>query len=235
MQPAAAYDQLKDVELASLAAARDVTAIRTITTRNNQRLFRTAWSVLRHHDDAEDAVQQAYLKAFGAIGTYSGAASLSTWLTRIVLNVAIDQKRQAQTRRAALEAQDVSMIEDQRALRANNQNSGISPERQLARAEVTSVLNAAIAALPEAFRLIFVLRELEDLSVRETADITDLPEATVKTRLHRARQALKQTLETEFGDLFTDTVAFAGADCVAMTSRVLAALDLNPEGEKTDD
>lgn len=235
MQPALAYDQLKDVELASLAAARDAEAIRTITTRNNQRLFRTAWSVLRHHDDAEDAVQQAYLKAFGSIGSYSGGSSLSTWLTRIVLNVAIDQKRQAQSRRAALEAQDISMIEDQRAVRASNQHSGISPERQLARAEITAVLNTAIAALPEAFRLIFVLRELEGLSVRETAEITDLPEATVKTRLYRARQALKQTLEAEFGDLFTDTVAFAGADCAAMTHRVLRALNLNPEGEMTDD
>ena len=230
MQQGVAYDQLTDLELAALAASRDVEAIRTITTRNNQRLFRTAWSVLRHHDDAEDAVQQSYLKAFGAIGTYSGASSLSTWLTRIVLNVAIDQKRQVDRRRAALEAQDISMIEDQRAVRASNQNSGISPERQLARAEITAVLKTAIADLPEAFRLVFVLRELENLSVRETADITDLPEATVKTRLHRARQALKQTLKAEFGDLFSDTVAFAGANCVAMTNHVLTALDLNPEG-----
>ncbi|WP_340694041.1 sigma-70 family RNA polymerase sigma factor [Hyphomonas sp.] len=109
------YDTLPDSALATLAAARDAYAVRTITTRNNQRLFRAAWSVVHSHADAEDIVQLAYLKAFASINRFSGESSLSTWLTRIVLNTAFDHKRSTDRRRAALSQENVSMIEDYRA------------------------------------------------------------------------------------------------------------------------
>lgn len=220
------YEIISDIDLAALAIARDAIAIRTITTRNNQRLFRAAWSVLRNHGDAEDVVQQAYLKAFTSLDRYAGNASLATWLTRITINAALDFKRSADRRRAALEAQDVSMIEDQRALQNSNADNGASPERQIMRAELARFLKAAIARLPDHFRLIFVLREIEGMSVQETADVTGLAEATIKTRLFRARRLLKKSLEPDIGALFDNTIAFAGADCTAMTYRVLKSLNL---------
>jgi len=219
------YDEMSDVKLAELAVLRDTQAIRTITTKNNQRLFRTAWSVLGNHCDAEDVVQQAYLKAFTSMDRYAGEASLATWLTRITLNTALDCKRRQERRRTALAEQDISMIEDQRALQKTNEGGAAFPERQLVRAELARYLRAAIANLPEDFRLIFVLREMEDMSVRETAEATGLPEATVKTRLFRARGLLRKALEPDFANLFSDAVTFAGADCAAMTDRILQALN----------
>jgi len=219
------YIEMTDVKLAKLAVLRDTQAIRAITTKNNQRLFRTAWSVLGNHSDAEDVVQQAYLKAFNSLDRYEGEASLATWLTRITLNTALDCKRALERRRAALAEQDVSMIEDHRALQKTNEGSGALPEHELVRAELARYLKAAVANLPEDFRLIFVLREMEGMSVRDTAEATGLPEATVKTRLFRARKLLRKALEPHFTDLFSDAVTFAGADCIAMTDRILQALN----------
>lgn len=227
----ASYESLPDSALAKYAAARDVHAIRTITTRNNQRLFRAAWSVVRSRADAEDIVQQAYLKAFTSIGSYSGQSSLSTWLTRIVLNTAFDHKRSAERRRAALSRENVSMIEDHRAA----SRSAESPERQLARAELSHTLRDAVASLPDGYRSVFVLRDVEDMSVRDTADALGMSEANVKTRLFRARRLLRETLEPDLTDLFSDTITFAGADCDAMTAHILNALGLTPKGHPTHD
>ncbi len=96
------YEHLSDVELAKLVVQRDPHAVRLITRRNNQRLYRAAWSVLRDRPEAEDAVQDAYLKAFAAMATFAGASSLSTWLTRIVINGALERRRTADKRQRIL-------------------------------------------------------------------------------------------------------------------------------------
>jgi len=221
------HDTLSDIDLATLAAKRDGGAIKLIVVRNNQRLFRTAWSVLRHHNDAEEVVQEAYLKAFASIATYSGKSSLSTWLTRITLNAALDFRRASERRRAAFEAQDISMIEDQMAVRRTNESPAQAPEIQLGRLELARTLKAAIARLPDPYRSVFVLRDVEGMSARETAEVTTLNEATVKTRLFRARQLLRQDLEPDLQALLAEVVTFAGADCNAMTRNVLKAMGLD--------
>ena len=225
------YDTLSDVDLAARAANRDVSAIKTITTRNNQRLFRAAWSVLRSHSDAEEAVQEAYLKAFTGLTGYSGKSSLSTWLTRIVVNTALDQKRASNRRRAALRDQDVAMIEDQRAIHAANLGASQPPETQLARSELADAIKNAVARLPDQYRSVFVLRDIEGMSVRETAQAASLKEATVKSRLHRARHILRDDLSVEIGGIIANSITFAGADCEAMTQRVLAALTTQSTGD----
>ncbi|MEH6411243.1 MAG: RNA polymerase sigma factor [Hyphomonas sp.] len=227
----ASYDTMPDRALATLAAARDAHAIRTITIRNNQRLFRAAWSVVHSHPDAEDIVQIAYLKAFASINSFSGESSLSTWLTRIVLNTAFDHKRSTDRRRAALSQENVSVIEDHRAASRNAE----SPERQMARAELSRTLKDAVARLPDGYRSVFVLRDVEDMSVRETADALDMSEASVKTRLFRARRLLREILEPDLTDLFSDSITFAGAECDAMTNRTLDALGLTLKGHKSHD
>lgn len=216
------FQTLSDIELARYAVSRDVTAIRLITTRNNQRLFRTAWSVLRNHMDAEDAVQETYMKAFASLEKYTGQSSLSTWLTRIVLNTAIDRQRKRKKRRSELLENDVAMIEEYRAGLSAGQI--LSPESELARTEISVMLKDAVARLPDDFRPVFVLRDIEGMSVRETAETLDIKEATVKSRLYRARRLLREDLQPSLKSIFTDALVFAGADCETMTSRVLISL-----------
>jgi RNA polymerase sigma-70 factor, ECF subfamily len=106
------YEALTDIELAKRIAQRDALAVRVVTRRNNQRLYRTAWSVLKNRADAEDAVQEGYLKAFAAIDSFAGASSLSTWMTRIVFNEALGQRGTGQRKLSQLRAQSVALIDD---------------------------------------------------------------------------------------------------------------------------
>ncbi len=217
------YEMLDDVELARLVAARDSGAVRLITQRNNQRLFRAAWSILAHRADAEDAVQTAYLRAFAAIGTFEGRSSLTTWLTRIVINEALGRARAAKRRRAHLERDSVAFLQDYREKLMQGSMNAASPETAHARAQLRSLMEAAIARLPEPFRLVFVLREIEALSVEEVAETLGLPTGTVKTRHLRARRRLRSDLAPHMKDALSGSFAFAGADCEALTERVLRA------------
>lgn len=216
------YETLDDRALAGLVARRDPAAVRLVTGRNNRRLFRAAWSILRNRAGAEDAVQSAYLRAFAAIGEFEGRSSLSTWLTRICINEALGRRRAAKRRRKALDSGSVVMLDEYRDKLMRGSVS-IPPDAGHARAQLRSLLEQAIAELPDPFRTVFVLREVEGLSVEETAEALDLVPATVKTRHHRARQRLQQALAPEVKAALEGTFPFAGADCEAMTERVVAA------------
>ncbi|MAL80820.1 MAG: RNA polymerase subunit sigma-24 [Sneathiella sp.] len=218
-------EMMDDIDLVRHASQKDAYAVRTIITRNNQRLFRTAWSVLRNHADAEDVVQEAYLKAFNSLESYSGRSSLSTWLTRIVYNAAIDRKRAQKRRQESLLLQDVPVIYDLQSWTASDVDFD-SPESKLIRKQFSAILKQAVARLPDDFRSVFVLRDIEGMSVSETAEALQIKVATVKSRLFRARRDLRKDLAIKFESIFTDTITFAGADCDAMTNRVLAALNI---------
>ena len=214
---------LKDVALARLCAARDEAALRYLITANNQRLFRAAWSILRNRWDAEEAVQAAYLKAFDRMDEFEGRSALSTWLTRIVINEALGRLRSNRRRHAHLEAEGVSVLETYREALMRGSEAA-PPDAALAREQLRQLLERAVAALPDNFRTVFVLREIEGLSVEETAEVLDIPPATVKTRFHRARQKLQAALAPEVGSALAGAFPFAGADCAAMTERVMAAI-----------
>jgi RNA polymerase sigma-70 factor (ECF subfamily) len=218
-----AVEELDDVELARLCAARNEPALRHVITANNQRLFRAAWSILKNRWDAEEAVQAAYLKAFDRIGDFAGRSALSTWLTRIVINEALGRLRSSKRRHAQLEAEGVSVLETyQEALMRGSEP--VPPDAAVARAQLRQLLERAVAALPDSFRTVFVLRDVEGLSVDETAEVLGIPPATVKTRLYRARHRLQQALAPEVGSALSGAFPFAGADCAAMTERVLTAI-----------
>jgi RNA polymerase sigma-70 factor (ECF subfamily) len=216
------YEQLSDIELAALVVRRDATAVRLITRRNNQRLYRAAWSVLKNRAEAEEAVQDGYLKAFAAIDSFAGKSSLSTWLTRIVINEALGRQRVAQRRLRLLHEQSVAVIDDYREALMANSDMARSPEADVMRRQVAKLLERAIAKLPETFRPVFVLRDVEELSVEETAEALQIPKETVKTRLLRARRRLQEELDPELRGALQDTFPFLGADCDALTERVLA-------------
>jgi len=221
MDHALDYAGMGEAELAARAAARDPHAIRLITTRNNQRLYRAAWSVLRNRADAEEAVQDAYVKAFTG-APFEGRSSLATWLTRIVLNEALARKRGNEALKRSLADADVAQLDDYREKLMSV--SLASPEFQMLRAELAHAIEAAIARLPEDFRTVLVLRDIEGMSIEETAETLDILTATVKTRHLRARRRLRQEIDPDFRAVLAETLRFDGANCERMTARAVAAL-----------
>jgi RNA polymerase sigma-70 factor (ECF subfamily) len=222
-QPRLAYEALSDLELAARIGARDADAVRLVTQRNNRRLFRAAWSILKDRDEAEDAVQSAYLRAFAAIESFAGKSTLTTWLTRIVINEALGRVRAARRRRTHLEDNGVIFIDDYREKLMSGSTGQATPDASLARAQIRHLLEAAIARLPPTFRMVFILRDVEGLSVAEVAETLDIPQATVKTRHLRARRRLQDDLAPELRSALTGTFPFAGADCEKLTEEVVGA------------
>ncbi len=222
------YEQLSDRELAALVLRRDAVAIRLVTRRNNQRLFRAAWSILKDRADAEDAVQEGYIKAFAALESFVGDASLSTWLMRIVINEALERRRTAERRAKLLQRQSIAVMDDYRGKFMSAPATPNAPDAGLMHEQIRALLEAAIAKLPEAFRTVFVLREIEGLSVEETAEALGIATATVKTRALRARRKLQQALDPELREALRGAFPFAGADCDRLTERVVARWNASP-------
>ncbi len=210
-------DYADDLALVRGFAARQPEAVRLITARNNQRLFRAAWAILRNRAEAEDAVQSAYLKAFAAADAFEARSSLTTWLTRIAINEALGRRRAAQRRMAGLDGSSVTVLEDYRDKMMRGSTTHLLPDGALARQQIRQMLEEAIARLPDAFRTVFILREIEGMSVEEVAETLAIPPATVKTRTLRARQRLREALAPDIQTALQGTFPFAGVDCVAMT------------------
>ncbi len=220
-------ENISDLDLAQRIGARDVAAMRLVMSRNNQRLFRVIWSILRHKPDCEDALQETYLNAFAKISTFAGRASLSTWLTRIAINCALERKRENARRAQELQQAHVASLAEFRERSFGHESGPQTEEGKLMQAEVSEVLKAAIARLPEDFRMVLVLRDVEGLALAEVADILQIPVATVKTRAFRARRLLRTELQTKFGAALAGALQFAGENCARMTERVLGALALS--------
>nr|WP_294849729.1 RNA polymerase sigma factor [uncultured Sphingomonas sp.] len=212
-----------DLELARRCARRDPVALRLVITTNNQRLFRAAWSIVKDRTEAEDVVQAAYLKAFDRIDEFEGRSALSTWLTRIVINESLGRIRANRRRKGHLDAEGVAVLETYREMLMRGSDPP-APDVGLAREQLRKLLERAVASLPDAFRSVFVLRDIEGLSVEETAEVLGLVPATVKTRLMRARRKMRDALAPEVGSAMIGTFPFAGANCEALTQKVLSAL-----------
>jgi RNA polymerase sigma-70 factor, ECF subfamily len=214
-------------EHALLALARDGSgaAIQEIMRRNNRRLFRTARSIIGTDWEAEEVVQDAYVRGFQALDTFREEAQLGTWLRRIVINEARGRLRGRREHLPASELDDRTMGE---IIQFPGGVANIDPERQAAIAEIRCLLEQAIDALPEPFREVFVLRQVEGLSVEETAQVLALAPETVKTRLHRARLRLRRALQDQLESALKDTFPFEGERCRRLTAAVLRRLGLSP-------
>lgn len=212
---------MPDLELARCCASGDVDAVRHLVTTNNQRLFRTAWSILKNRHEAEDVLQSSYGKAFAAIDSFEGRSSLTTWLTRITINEALARRRALERQRRNLESEGVEVLENYRDHLAKGSETP-SPEAEAARDQLRSMLERAISGLSENFRTVFVLHEIEGVSVEDAAEVLGIPAGTVKTRLMRARRKLQQALAPEVRGVLVGTFPFAGVDCARLTERVVA-------------
>ena len=218
-----------DAALARLAAQGDQDAFARIMRRYNQRLYRLAVSVMGDASEAEDVLQESYVRAFYAFATYSGAGSLGAWLGRIVRNEAIDRVRSRDSRRShvTIEA-ELGDPGQQPVVEETNVMTDvvIDPEALAANAELRRLLERAIQRLPEQFRTAFVLREVEGRSVEETAEYLSIPPATVKTRDHRARNLLRGYLSENIDATIPQTFPFLGARCDRIVERVLVRLKM---------
>lgn len=224
LKPRSEVRALSETELVELARQGGENAIRQLIERNNQRLFRAARSVLRNDAEAEDVVQETYVKAFTALAGFRGDASFSTWLTRIALNEAVSRLRRRKNN-TELEVLDQAVSADAGLVSLFPLSLAPLPaDTEAARSEMRQLLETAIDGLPEGFRTVFVLRDVEGLSTEETAEQLKLKPETVKTRLHRARRMLRLVLEAELRGSFAELYPFDGARCAHMADRVIAVL-----------
>lgn len=212
----------EDAALIEQARRRDPIAVRQLLQQNNQRLYRIARSILRDGNEAEDVLQEAYVRAFTHLNTFRGEARFSTWLTRIVINEALGRLRR---QRQALNL-SVGKIPNLGAqiIPFPHASAALDPEVLMARHEIRSLLEQAIDRLPDAFRAVLVARLVEDLSTEETAELLGIRPETVKTRLHRARHLLRRDLEERIGPVLVDAFPFAGLRCKRLTDAVLGRL-----------
>lgn len=211
-------------DLVRRTLSRDGAAFRTIMERHNRRLYRIARAVLRDDSEAEDAVQESYVRAFANLGTFRGDSSLATWLGRIALNEALGRLRR---RRPAAPIDTMEVLRtDAQIIQFPNAMTAEDPERTMAQREILRLVERATEALPEIFRTVFVTRVIEGMSVQETAELLDIEPETVKTRLHRARHLLRDQLESEIGPVLLDAFPFAGRRCARVTDAVLRRLGL---------
>ncbi|MFI4931985.1 MAG: RNA polymerase sigma factor [Burkholderiales bacterium] len=216
-----AGESLADHELAARAAAGDGPAFAAIMRRHNRLLFRTARSILKSDVEAEDALQEAYLRAWRAIDGFRSEAKLSTWLARIVINESLGRLRRGRGAQVipldnATPEQDHEPMEDRMEDDPDQQ-----PERVAMRAELRRLMEACIDRLPDAFRSVFILRAVEEMSVEDVATALDLPEATVRTRLFRARGLLREGLSRDIDVATADAFAFDGERCDRIVASVL--------------
>ena len=218
---------LGEAELVRRALARDGEAFRVIMQRHNRRLYRVARGVVHDDSEAEDVVQEAYVLAFSNLAKFRADASLATWLTRITLNEALGRLRRRRPT-VDLSILDSPQGEGAQVIPFPTMPSNEDPERKAAQHEIRGLIEQAIDELPEIFRVVFVMRAVEDMSIEETAEFLNLRPETVKTRLHRARKLLRQALDEKLAPALTDVFPFDGSRCFNMTDRVLARLGLLP-------
>ncbi len=218
---------IPDAELAQRVAAGQRGAFELLMRRHNQALYRAARSILRHDHDAEDALQDAYLLAFRAIGSYRSDARLATWLTRIVINVAIARARQGKRRAEVVQLDGAA--EPQPDLTGNPMDSpdADTPETAAMRAQMRQLLEQHIDDLPDVYRTVFVLRAVEEMSGDEVAACLDIPAATVRSRFFRARSLLRSALALEVDAALESAYAFDGARCDRIVAGVLARLEFS--------
>ncbi|TIT21958.1 MAG: RNA polymerase sigma factor [Mesorhizobium sp.] len=209
-----------DMQLVGRALARDGDAFRTIIKTHNQRLYRIARGVVRNDSEAEDIVQEAYVSAFAHLEAFRGDASLATWLSRIVINEALGRLRKRRRMVAMPENPQAEIIRFPL-------NPSDDPERTMAQRQILELVERATDSLPDIYRMVFVARVIEGLSIEETAELLGVRPETIKTRLHRARALVRKALDDQIGPVLLDAFPFAGRRCERLTNAVMQRLGLS--------
>jgi RNA polymerase sigma-70 factor (ECF subfamily) len=207
-----------DLEIVERVKAGDTALYEIIMRRYNQRLYRVARAILRDDGEAEDVIQDAYVRAYQHLHQFAGFAQFSTWLTRITVNEALSRVRLRNRNQQMEEA------EDNGEGSMNMAGTALDPEQRASIAELGHLLEEAVLDLPEQYRIVVMLRDIEGLSTAETAAALDLSEENVKVRLHRGHSKARSWLFERVGAKAKDAFPFMGARCDRMVDRVFARL-----------
>ena len=204
-----------DLDTVARAAARDADAFRSIMKTHNQRLYRLARGIVRDNGEAEDIVQEAYVRAFTHLDGFRGDSTLATWLSRIVINEALGRLRKTRRQRRLLATGDPRRQAEIIPFPLNASTD--DPERVMAQRQILQLVERATDSLPDLYRTVFVARVIEGLSIEETASLLGIRPETVKTRLHRARSLVRNELDAQIGPVLLDAFPFAGRRCERLT------------------
>ena len=217
LEPSSASDE----EIVAQVRTGEVAAFEHLMRRHNARVYRAVRAILRDDSEAEDVMQDAFVRAYEHLGEFEGRARFSTWLTRIAVHEALGRMRKGKRQRSLDFDEEVPVMATQ---------PDISPEQQLSDVEMRSVLEAAVSKLPDDFRSVFVLRAVEEMSGAETAECLGIPEETVKTRLYRARGRLQQMLLGSIEPELPRLYEFHLSRCDRVVAGVLRRIVARPRG-----
>jgi RNA polymerase sigma-70 factor (ECF subfamily) len=213
----AARSEDTDEKLVERARAHDGAAFELLMRRHNQRVYRVVRSILRDVDEIEDVIQQAYLQAFTHLDQFGGNARWSTWVCRIAINEALARIRLRGRFVSIDAASEESMADFSKAPNSD-------PERTAAGREFGHLVERAIDGLPDIYRSVLILREVEGMTTEETASVLDVEVDVIKTRLHRARAALRDAIEDRVGEQMKNAYTFGNERCDRVVAAVLAKL-----------
>ena len=204
---------MSDAEIVERVRNGETALFEVLMRRHNQRVYRVARAVIKDEAEAEDVMQQAYINAFTHLSQFQDRAQFTTWLTRIALHEALARRRKRKTEESPEDVMETLTSPQP------------DPERQAYAAELKRLLEAAVDSLPETYRLVFMLREIEGLSTSETAAGLDLGDEAVKTRLHRARAMVRTAVSERIGASAAEAFAFPATRCDRVVRAVMAEID----------
>jgi RNA polymerase sigma-70 factor, ECF subfamily len=216
-----AASTLPDEEIVERIRAGERALFEILMRRHNQRIYRAAWAIVKDEDEAEDVMQQAYINAYTHLHQFEHRAQFSTWLTRIALNEAFARRRRKLGDLAAIIDEDPGDVME--SITAPQPD----PERQAYGQELLRVLEEAVGALPETYRVVFMLRDIEGLSTSETGEGLGIGDEAVKTRLHRARAMIRRTVAARIGANAPAAFAFHAPRCDRIVAAVMARIGQN--------
>jgi RNA polymerase sigma-70 factor (ECF subfamily) len=201
---------MSDAEIVERVRNGETALFEVLMRRHNQRIYRVARAVIKDEAEAEDVMQQAYINAFTHLNQFQDRSQFSTWLTRIALHEALARRRKRKPEESPEDVMETLT------------STQPDPERQAYGAELGRLLEAAVDALPESYRVVFMLREIEGLSTSETAAGLDLGDEAVKTRLHRAKAMVRSAIAERMGASSAEAFAFPATRCNRVVAAVMA-------------
>lgn len=213
-------DVLTDDEVVARVLAGETALFEVIMRRHNQRLYRTVRAILGGDDEAEDAMQDAYVQAYRNLGQFEGRSSLATWLTRIAVNQCLSRLRKQ--RHSHIYPMDT---EQEMRMSEKIDDGRPGPEKQMLNREVRHVLELAIEEMPARYRSVLILRDVEGLSTAEAAESLGMSVESVKVNLHRARTHLRKALERKGGETMSNVFAFEAPRCNRVVANVMAIIN----------
>jgi RNA polymerase sigma-70 factor, ECF subfamily len=215
---------MPDAEIVRRVCAGEHALFEILMRRHNRRVYRAARAIVKDEAEVEDVMQQAYINAFTHLDRFESRSQFSTWLTRIALNEAFGRRRKMQ-RTESMTATQRIQDEQHGELMEMIASPQADPERQAYAQELSRVLEAAVDALPETYRTVFMLRDIEGLSTSETGEGLGLGEEAVKTRLHRARAMIRRTVTAQIGTVAAGSFQFHAPRCDRVVAHVLATIE----------